>query len=135
MATLHWNEAYSVRIEEMDKQHRTLLDLLTKLGDCMVEGVIKDDFKDIVSELSRYANTHFKEEEDLLAKYDYPMLAAQQSMHQKYIARIADYEKKLGERDAALSLDILKFLTDWLINHIILEDKKYGTYLNEKGVA
>ena len=35
---------------------------------------------------------------------------------------------------STLSLEVLKFLENWLIKHIQGTDKKYGPYLNGKGV-
>jgi len=34
-----------------------------------------------------------------------------------------------------LSLDVMKFLREWLVNHIQVVDKKYGPVLKEKGVV
>jgi len=33
-----------------------------------------------------------------------------------------------------LSLEVMNFLKDWLMNHIQGSDKKYGPYLNSHGI-
>jgi hemerythrin len=36
---------------------------------------------------------------------------------------------------AALSIDVLRFLKNWLINHIQGSDQKYRPHLNAKGIV
>jgi hemerythrin len=134
MASLQWNESYSVKIEEMDQQHRTLLDLLNKLGDSISMRNSKDVLAEIISDLAQYTRTHFKAEEGILAKHHYPALAAQKAMHQHFIDKIAGFDKMLENNDIALGIQLIQFLTDWLIKHIIVEDKKYSSFLNEKRI-
>ena len=44
------------------------------------------------------------------------------------------YKKGFDEGKVLLSIDVIDFLKDWLINHIQGSDKKYGPFLNEKGL-
>ena len=34
-----------------------------------------------------------------------------------------------------MDMSIINFLKDWIINHILTEDRKYGPFLNDKGVT
>ena len=34
-----------------------------------------------------------------------------------------------------MTVEVMNFLKDWLSNHIQTSDKKYGPFLNSKGVA
>tara|TARA_Y100000031_G_C7954268_1_gene262955 strand:+ start:64 stop:201 length:138 start_codon:yes stop_codon:yes gene_type:complete len=45
-------------------------------------------------------------------------------VHRKYLT---------GDRD--ITTDIAILLNDWLAEHILVVDKKYGAHINEKGVT
>jgi hemerythrin len=34
-----------------------------------------------------------------------------------------------------LSIDVLDFLSTWLVEHIMVSDRAFGPFLNERGVA
>ncbi len=33
-----------------------------------------------------------------------------------------------------VNMDFVNFFKDWVINHILTEDRKYGPFLNERGI-
>jgi hemerythrin len=42
--------------------------------------------------------------------------------------------KYLAGDVAPLSLELIGFLNRWLVDHVRYSDKKYGPYLNSKGI-
>ena len=134
MALIEWNETYSVQVEEMNRQHRRLIELINQLDSAMRMGKGKDVLGVIINDLAKYTTTHFTAEESLFLKYNYPAASAQKAMHQLFIDKVNDFRKKYEEGSIALSVQVIDFLSDWLKKHIMVEDKKYGPFLNEKGI-
>jgi hemerythrin len=55
-------------------------------------------------------------------------------MHQKFVDKVMVFKQELESGKIAISIAVITFLSDWLKNHIQIEDKKYGPYLNRQGV-
>jgi hemerythrin len=83
--------------------------------------------------LITYTATHFADEEKLMALHSYPELAQHKAIHTELVKQVLELQGKLKSGQAILTLDVMKFLVDWLLKHG--DDKKYGVYLNSKGVV
>ena len=63
---VHWENAYSVGIKDIDKQHKKLFELVNKLYDLNDNANIKEEIRDILYAFSDYTKVHFKDEEDYM---------------------------------------------------------------------
>ena len=71
-----WKDAYSVRIPEIDAQHKILIRLINELHAAMLCGQAAGAMAGIMDELVRYTDIHFRHEEALLERRRYSGLAA-----------------------------------------------------------
>ncbi|MDH3349150.1 MAG: bacteriohemerythrin [Desulfobulbaceae bacterium] len=129
-----WREEYNVNIKEMDEHHRKFFSMAN-----LLHGAILDDKKttihqDLMDFLVDYSAMHFDMEEGLMKKYGYPEFDLHKIKHQRFADEAREIEKKLRNGEMEIDMRIVNFLTDWIINHILIEDRKYTQYLNEKGV-
>jgi hemerythrin len=134
MALIQWNDGYSVKNADMDKQHQRLFDLINKLHDAMGQGKGKETLPEVFNSLVKYTQSHFAAEEALLQKYNYPDLAIQKRQHAELVKQISDLQKQFQAGDFSSSLKTSEFLKKWLIEHIQGTDQKYGGFLNQKGI-
>ena len=80
-----------------------------------------------------YTYYHFKEEEELLEKYQYKELQEHKLLHQELIEYLNSSKQQCIEN--RLDDEIFTTLTkDWLLKHILKEDAKYSEFLNNKGI-
>jgi hemerythrin len=135
MALLAWKEDYSVRVRRFDDQHRKLIDLVNKLHEAMKNGKGTEILGDVLSSLAAYAQTHFSDEERIMLMNRYPGFTDHKRSHDQLVARVRDFQKQVGKGNATVSLDLMNFLKEWLLQHIQGVDVQYGPYLNGKGVA
>ncbi len=134
MALIAWNKDLSVHVAEMDRQHRKFIDLINDLNDAIVRRKTRETVGGTLDVLLRYAGMHFAEEEKLFALYEYPDEAGQKNEHKKFIDKVAKLKKQHDDGSTVLGTAVTDFLSDWLTKHIMLEDKKYGPFMNRKGV-
>ncbi|THB67197.1 MAG: chemotaxis protein [Desulfovibrio sp.] len=132
---VQWTDALSVGVELIDGQHKVLVDLINKLNNAMKRGESEQLMLDIVNELAEYAVSHFQTEEDLFAKYGYPEAEAHARIHEQFVAKVVDFKQGLESGTAKVTMEVMRFLKDWLVQHIQGTDKKYGPFLNEHGVV
>jgi hemerythrin len=124
MTQVLWNNDYCIGIKTIDKQHKKLFDIMNQL---YVASEQERDIKDILelfTELKSYTKYHFEEEEQHFST----LLPSEREAHKKeHVFFICELDKSVQQsiRIGALSLELLYFLNDWLINHIQIEDQKY----------
>lgn len=135
MSIFKWNDIYSVKVTEMDDQHKKLLDLINQLHDAMLQRRAKEVQKRILDQLITYTKTHFGNEERLMKHHSYPGLPEQLTQHEIFVDKLRNWLDDYKEGKLTLSLDMMNFLKDWLINHIQKIDKKYSDFFNQKGVT
>ncbi len=131
MSFINWeSEKYSVNHDVMDKQHMQLVDMINQFHDFLNQGESKDALKMILGKLRVYADTHFKAEEGLLGKSNYPEVESHKKLHEYYIVKLSEFEKAMEK--APCNSDVMFFMKDWLMEHIEKEDKKYSNFLKSK---
>lgn len=135
MAFFVWDEKYSVGIKELDNQHKQLFNILNELYEAMQNASAQEKLGKIINELTNYTKIHFATEERYMEKFNYADLAAQKAAHAKFIEKIDAFKSDFEAGKLALSLNVASFVKDWLSSHIVGSDKKYGPFLNGKGLA
>lgn len=134
MPLIEWTQELSVGVEEIDGQHKKLVNLINLLHDSMKIGKGRDVLGQVLNELADYTVYHFETEEKLLMKYMYPSYAMHKKEHNELTKRVQEIKAKFEQGDTALTVEFMGFLKDWLNNHILQDDKKYSAFLNSKGV-
>ncbi len=130
---LTWTEKYSVGVREIDDHHRQLFSLLNT----NLKSVIDDtgESKTIAADLKKlqeYAVTHFKAEEDLFLKINYPDAADHKREHEEFQKELQKLDVLAHGSDDLSRLKLLLFLSTWFSKHIMTADKKYIPYLTKK---
>ncbi|MFQ5426930.1 MAG: bacteriohemerythrin [Gaiellales bacterium] len=124
-----WNPDLSVGDEEIDSQHKKLIDLIGSIPD---DSSSSEDV--VLEEVLRYAATHFASEEALLARIEYPALAEHKRNHRKLVTILTAYKRdyECGKTDL---YDFKQFMYRWVRDHIMDEDQEYGRYLKSRNDA
>ncbi len=131
---LVWKDEYSVGIEEMDNDHKKLLNLINQLQTAVHYYTGKEFEEKALDELVDYTKTHFKKEEQLMEDNDYADIAAHKLQHKAFIDKVNHFLEEYKNNSDVTIVDTLEFLKDWLIKHINGTDKEYGKALNKKGI-
>jgi hemerythrin-like metal-binding protein len=129
-----WNDDLKVNVGLVDKQHMKLVQLLNNLHDAMKLGKGKEALGKTFSELLDYTVYHFGTEEDFFRKYGYPDSISHKKEHEALTEQALDLSARFSRGEPVLSAEIMTFLKNWLNNHILRNDKKFGPFLNAKGV-
>jgi len=120
---IKWNDGLSVGIEELDNDHKKLLDIINKLSEAIDKNVEVSILEEIFISLEKYALVHFNREEAYIQKCAKVNLREHKKQHDSFTAKIPELKQKLlNSKEYINAQEITVFLTDWLVNHIIEED-------------
>ncbi len=89
----------------------------------------------VIEELIKYTFYHFETEEKYMVKYHYSKYESHKREHENLASQVNAIKRNFDSGKEIKSIDIIKFLTEWLRNHILETDKKYGPYFNKKGLS
>lgn len=135
MKLLTWNDSFSVHIEEFDTHHKNVVRFLNDLFDAVTKKQGSLVIAPVLVELIAYKNYHFEAEEKLMTRYSFPGYLKHKAEHDLLTSKINDFQKKYKEGKAMIDLELLNFLKEWLTKHIMETDKRYSSFLREKGVS
>jgi len=135
MALMEWNESLDVKIKLINDEHLHLLALINGLHEAVIAGNGAEVLGTTLAGLVTYTQTHFADEEQLMATHDYPDAAAHKAQHFSLIRQVLGLQQKYDSGAPIMMINVLMFLRDWLMEHIHVTDKKLGVFLSTKGVV
>ncbi len=132
---IKWNDnLYSVGFEKIDNQHKKLIAVINKLFNSFSEGKAEEIIQEIIQELTDYTQYHFKTEEDIFEKINYPDKEKHINEHQDFVKQISIWKNKIEKDEKDVHYDLLNFLKNWLIKHIQKEDKAYEKFFKQNNI-
>lgn len=126
MAGFVWKNAFNIGVTEIDDQHRHFM---VCLNACSDNKIGKEESLEFIQELRDYAAKHFALEEKLMCSVDYIDLKTHVMQHKYFEERVAELETAVigGENEKVNNL--VTFMLDWFVKHILEEDSKYSSAL------
>jgi diguanylate cyclase (GGDEF)-like protein/hemerythrin-like metal-binding protein len=133
-----WNEYFNTGIDEIDSQHRRLVELLNELTRQAALGADPALFDYVLVALSDYATYHFSTEESLWEK-ELPgsdELRAHKRAHDGFVEFIARHRAEAARGNFSPE-QLIDFLVRWLVAHILEADRRlaYITIALRAGMA
>lgn len=135
LTLLQWSDSFNVGIQEIDEQHRTLVDLLNQLHAAILEHKGSAACRKILDQLAEYTRTHFLLEESLMRVSHYPDFDAHKQQHEALIGQVKALQEKLDSGQGAISFELLHFLQNWLTKHINESDKRFGGHFKQTSMS
>ncbi len=134
MDGIEWNDDCSVGVQQLDEHHKHLFKLLQDVYLSCTNKDQTDGSETIVSELVDYATYHFATEERFMKETGYGDFTEHEQEHQRFIERVSELQHDLSEGRKVYSIELIGFLGNWLVHHIMEIDKHLGLYLNTTGI-
>ena len=120
-----WKEEYSVGVAEIDQQHQKLIKTISNLNDAIGKNSLKQEMEGILFDLEQYVESHFSTEEKYFEQFAYENKAEHVSEHRKFENKIAEFKAKYLNKETEISFELIDFLEDWLLDHMLNSDRKY----------
>ena len=132
MEKFDWKDEYSVGIEKFDRQHRHLLEIVAKLAENNNTVSNPNLVSETLTEMLNYAREHFIDEEELMQEYGYNETEPQKKQHAYFLKMTAELSIRALNDKQSLTANILEFLGNWWIIHILKWDMKYKGFFEHK---
>ncbi|WP_456067827.1 bacteriohemerythrin [Eshraghiella crossota] len=119
---------YYIGIEMIDEEHKQLFKYADEAYELLNDEFTPDKYdkiEAILVKLRDYTEKHFTDEENYMESINYKKLFTQKIQHQEFISKLdefIDLHKSETEDQDKQIMDILEYLTEWLVNHILYVD-------------
>lgn len=127
---IKWENKFHTGYKRIDNQHKELVNIINDLYDTGVKGdlnneEVRNSFNSIIKRTIDYATYHFAYEEKIMNAVNYSIARSHISKHRSFSLKVVDEVNKYEQGDSLVIEDFIHFLKDWLLNHIVVEDKKF----------
>jgi hemerythrin len=129
-----WRDAFSINVAHMDSHHKRLIGIGNAIIEHLREDADHDSLIKAFDALVDYTRYHFSAEEKLMALYGYPKAENHGKRHEDLVLQVVEFRKQVLFGDVPEKARFRHFFKSWLVRHILEEDRKYGAFLNAKGV-
>lgn len=129
MALMEWNNNLDIGVNDMNDQHKIILNYMNSLYDSVQN---KEDFskgKVFLDKLKDYTIQHFQEEEQYMESINFPGLESHKLIHKDLLNKFTKHYQEMIDAQQ-FSDSFFNFLKFWLSSHIQGIDIKYGNHAN-----
>ena len=123
MAVLNWVSDLNTGIEEIDRQHRRIVDYINRLYE-LRETPDRKLLGEVIGETVDYTLSHFAFEEGMIEEAGYMFSGPHKRVHELFIRRVTEIQMRF-EAGEDVSNELHGMLSRWLFNHIRNEDRGY----------
>ena len=131
MKDIVWGDVLSVGVDEIDEDHRKLVNIFNILNHALTDGESPEYLTAVLEELVNCTIWHFSHEERLMLKHGYEGIDEHREIHRELIASAKELQQSLLQAEKNISEDDIEILERWLTGHILTDDMRLGAYLSQ----
>lgn len=125
-----WKDEYSVNHKELDENHKIAMTIINDLYDAHKNAKGQDTVNKILNNLLEYTKMHFSYEEQVMSDCNFPNVSEHASIHNKMFIKTNQLIFLVTSTTGNITtLEILTFLKEWWIDHVLKMDKEYSPYM------
>jgi hemerythrin len=129
MALIKWRDAFSVGVEKSDKEHIKLVEIINEMFVIVKDKGDSTALNACLDKLLEYTVFHFNSEEAAMEEANYPDLDEHRKIHEDLKGQTVAFVERVKSEGEEVRTEFYHFVREWLINHIMVEDKKYSECL------
>ena len=139
-----WNRQLSTGNDLIDRDHKYLICLFNSIELALTKPSVLPHLPMFFDQLVEYTQEHFKREEGIQIKIDYPNYAAHRLEHEKIMSQLEQVNRQIGgvaaaavdTRDASpyheiMDGDLIGMTRHWVIDHMRKADMDMVPYLKK----
>ena len=132
MPKLRWDSCLETGIQEIDWEHRRLINIANRLLEAMAKGRGELVLQPVVRDLTRHAEEHFDSEEKFMRDMGFPEVEAHAQEHRRMRAQLDQYIAALQSDSPPGAKELAALLSHWLLDHILKIDKVYAIFSRKR---
>ncbi len=129
---IQWKESLELHNDLIDTQHRIIVLLCRKLDIAIKTQESEQTVRCVMLELKKFVEFHFLSEENLMHEIGYPEVDNHALIHTDLLQQLDMMLTKIS-RHREFPEDLLYFLNNWVVDHLVKEDLKIANFIKHTG--
>lgn len=131
-----WRNGMSVGNDVIDHDHHFMVNFLNTIELLLQTPENKEMLLEVFDQLHEYSINHFRREESIQRKIEYPKSIHHRNEHSSLLEKLEKLQSDIKNLNSNEELEekadeIITFLRNWLINHVLDEDMQLKPYLTK----
>jgi hemerythrin len=122
MQLLEWKEEYSVGIEDVDYEHKELIDIINRLHEELLSDNARLTVPHFFAALLNGVSAHFALEERVMDESNYAGREMHKEDHERLLEVIRDVQEAFVHSEEIDSVDLALRLQPWFTRHFATHD-------------
>ena len=97
------------------------------------QGAAQQKVLEVINELVAYSTYHFEAEDDFMLKNKYPLFISHRKFHMAYMKKVDGFLTDFENQKQELPDAMLRFLRDWWMQHVSIEDQQIARHIYNEG--
>ncbi|MDH5717384.1 MAG: bacteriohemerythrin [Spirochaetia bacterium] len=135
MSLIKWSNDLSINVQEIDDQHQKLVDMINSLHKAMNDGQSQQIIGKIIKNMVEYTESHFQLEENYFEQFNYDLRDEHKKEHDQFIEKAQKLQNDYFEGSIRIGIETMQFLKEWLVDHIMVSDKKFVQCFHENDIV
>lgn len=128
-----WSDEYLIGIEELDYEHRDLINQLNELHEELAHQDEKEKIEECLREIHVRVMSHFALEEHFMLENNFKNYTAHKEEHDDFLAVIADLiDRFLTDPELSYGDELEEQLQHWIVNHILTSDQELASVKKDR---
>jgi hemerythrin len=131
MSQMYWTPEIAVGVEQIDNEHKALINRVNRLLTAIEEGRDAEEIGGLFDFLHDYTRDHFAAEEKLMNAKGYPEMTGHVDEHRNFCTTLDRFEEEFAREGMTTELRCRfdETIIDWLFDHICQRDRALGKFL------
>ena len=127
-----WRESFNTGYLRVDNQHKYLVRLINELYHLHASKNKTQKMHQIFLDLHNYTVNHFNMEEMMMQQFRFENYLNHKAEHTQFLLALNEFKTNYLAGQTGINLEMLHFLKDWLLKHIVVTDKVTFKNIREK---
>ncbi len=130
---MKWKDEYTIGIEPIDEQHKTLFQMAGDFQAVLDEGKGEQTYGLLLGTLDTYTRVHFNIEEQCMVQHRCPVAEQNKNAHAELIETLSGFQNRYHANgyDYAEASRLVDTLEQWLADHICRSDTHLKKCVNK----
>ncbi|MBL6958226.1 MAG: bacteriohemerythrin [Rhodospirillales bacterium] len=129
---IEWSDAFLIGIEELDYEHRSLIDDINELHRELTEHDDKDKIENTLGDILVRMQTHFALEEHVMQANKFPGYNEHKTQHNKLLDEYTGFLVQCKTAPDTGDCQAVKgMLNMWIVEHILTSDKQMSAMVKD----
>lgn len=132
---LQWSDALLLGIDEMDRQHKRLVETFAAFLHQYLNRGKHDETRKLLEFLSGYALEHFNLEDRLMTESQYPGTDEHRAEHRYFLEKVNALRGAVGDLgpvETKETAELIATLRTWLLTHMKETDRRLERFLTAR---